>query len=305
MKKTSKIIFRIVVFLIIALASVAIYYFVLSLNRANKKSSELDKNSENSSVVENNTQVGSNNTNNVVNSNVTQNFINEDQNIKRSITLKNSEKEVRRLTVGVANFVCKEQEPTIYGLDSSIAKKIENKLKENYTKVWKEINEQSQDSDVNEILQGYNEYGYAEEIGFEQEYEIEYYNNKIITFKRIFSGSLGGVSWDSTSGISFYLNNGEEVNIEDIVIDKTNYQDACLKSVYKQLKNDERYDELNEGYEEIVNDAIGKISGYIVKEGIMCVEIPKYSIASGAAGQFDYVVSFDEISDYIDISKIK
>lgn len=310
MKKTNKIILICVILVILAIVGLLIWIFASKLNSANNKINELEKNIKNGVVEQNNTKENivnneTNTTDNTTANNTVNNTASKNVQQNTKITLKNTEKEVKRLTVGGANYVCKVQEPKLSGLEPSIATKIENQLTKYFDDVWKNISKDQSDDDITDILKGYDENGDKREIGFEQSYKIEYYNDKIITFKYEFAGSLGGVSWGSSSGMSFYVSNGELVVIKDIVTDKEEYKKACSKSVYEQLKKDERFDGLVQNYQEIVDDTINKIDGYVLKDGIMCVEIPKYEIASGAAGEFKFVVKYDDISKYIDINKIK
>ena len=69
------------------------------------------------------------------------------------------------------------------------------------------------------------------------------------------------------------------------------------------MKKDSRYNEVLEmhgnEYEGIINSAIEKLDGYFTEDGIVCVEIPKYSIASGASGEFKFTVPYSLVKDYI------
>ena len=212
---------------------------------------------------------------------------------------------VRELKENTASFTCIQQDPTITGIDPEVASKIEKSLKEYYANVWKEINEQSKDEEIQEILKtsGKDIKNYS--IGFEQSFSILYSNDKIVTFSYVMTGGLGGVSWGTTSGVSYSLDNGEIIEPEDIIKDKKGYIEACKNTVYKQLKADERYPSLNQGYEKIVDEAIEKVGGYFTETGIVCVQIPKYGISYGAAGEFSYEISYNDAKNYIDIDKIK
>ena len=71
------------------------------------------------------------------------------------------------------------------------------------------------------------------------------------------------------------------------------------------MKNDKRYSNLQEGYNDVINTYVRNMNGYIVKDGIVCAHIPKYEIASGVDGEFIFTVSYDYIQSYMDFSQIK
>ena len=227
-------------------------------------------------------------------------------NLKDSFKVTYETRGVRNISVGGANFVCNEDVPKISGISSTAASKIEKYLNNWYSEVWKDINAQTEDDYIKEILTQMNEnsgeYGPAD-IGFHQTYKVSYLTNKLVTFQYIFEGGLGGVSWGNTSGVSFDLKTGDVIEIEKIVTSKDKYIDACKKYVFAELKKDSRYEEVLEmhgnEYEEIINSAIEKLGGYFTEDGIVCAEIPKYSIASGASGEFVFTVPYSEIKDYI------
>ena len=231
------------------------------------------------------------------------------ENLKDSFNVKYETIGVRNITVRSASFVCNENVPHITGIDSKAANKIEKYLNDWYDEVWKDINEQTEDKYIKEILEQMDENNnnypdsQSYDIGFTQSYEVIFINNKVVTFKHILSGGLGGVGWDNTSGVSFDLTTGEKINIENIVTSKTEYISACKKYVFEQLKNDSRYKEVLEmhgnDYEEIINQAIEQVGGYFTEKGIVCVEIPKYAIASGASGEFRYEIPYNMVKNYI------
>lgn len=217
---------------------------------------------------------------------------------------------VRNITVKGASFVCNQNEPHITGINSSAGKKIEDYIKNWYKTVWKDIADQTDDEYITDILEQIdkNNKDYPEsqsgEIGFKQSVEVIFLNNDIVTFQYVFDGGLGGSSWKKTSGASFDLKTGEKINIKDIVISKDNYISECKKYVFEQLKNDSRYSEVIEmhknDYEEIINKNIEQLDGYLVKDGIVCVQIPKYEIASGASGEFKYTIPYSKLKNLID-----
>lgn len=218
---------------------------------------------------------------------------------------------IKNITVGGASYVCNENDPHITGVNSDIVQKIENYIKDYYNTVWEDINSQTSDDYIKEILTGYNEYSLKnpdykyDDIGFNQSCRDIFLSTKILTIKLELTGGLGGVSWNTTSGVSFDINHGNVINIKDIVTSKDEYISACKKYAMEQLKNDSRYAEVIEthkdDYESIIYEAIEKMGGYFVRDGIVCAEIPKYEIASGGAGEFKFIVPYAAIKDYINI----
>lgn len=188
--------------------------------------------------------------------------------------------------------------PTISGIDKNVAKKIEDNIEKYYKKLWQDIDSQSTDSEVYEIINYVDD-----EIGFKVNPVVILKNSKVITFRFDFSGGLGGVSWNTTSGITYDLETGNVVDIEDIVTSKQQYIDTCYDYVVEQIKKDDRYDDVKSqeynNWEEVVKSSIQDMDGYFTEEGIVCVTIPKYAIASGASGEFIYAIPYELIKDYI------
>ncbi len=238
------------------------------------------------------------------------NDVSSNTNLKDSFKVRYNTRGVRNITVGGACFVCNEDVPEISGISSAAAEKMEKYLKDWYSRVWVDINAQTEDDYIKELLNNMNEAsqnngGYGpEDIGFHQTYEVIYLTNKLVTFEYIFEGGLGGVSWGNTSGVSFDLETGDVIEIKNLVTSKDKYIEACKKYVYDELKKDSRYNEVLEmhgsDFQKIINSAIEKLNGYLVEDGIVCVEIPKYEIASGASGEFKFIIPYNLVKDYID-----
>ena len=236
--------------------------------------------------------------------------VSNNTNLKDSFKVRYNTRGVRNITVGGASFVCNEDVPGISGISSSAAKRMEKYLTDWYARVWVDINDQAEDDYVKEILNNMNEAAQENpnytpyDIGFHQSYKVIYLTNKLVTFQYIFDGSLGGVGWGNTSGVTFDLETGDVIEIKNLVTSKQKYIEACKKYVYDELKKDSRYPEVLEmhgdEYEGIINSAIEKLDGYLVEDGIVCVELPKYEIASGASGEFKFTVPYSLVKDYID-----
>jgi histone H3/H4 len=210
---------------------------------------------------------------------------------------------VKEITVANAKYICREQVPEISGIDETAAKKIQESIKNYNSKIWEDIDSQNSEASIKEILNGAKDYYESYEIGFIQSYKVSYLNGSVITFKSNFDGGIGGVSWATQSGISFNLKTGEQIDIEEIVTSKNNYISVCKEYVFEELKKDSRYAEVvamhGENYEEAINFAIEQLGGYFTDDGIVCVEIPKYVIASGASGEFRFAIPYEQVSKYI------
>lgn len=234
------------------------------------------------------------------------NDVSNNTNLKDSFKVRYDTRGVRNITIGGASFVCNEDVPEISGISTTASTKMEKYLKDWYSRVWVDINAQTSDDYIKELLENMNNYsnysGY--DIGFHQSYKVVYLTNKLVTFQYIFEGGLGGVGWGNTSGVSFDLQTGDVIEIKNLVTSKNNYIEACKKYAYDELKNDSRYEEVIEShgndYQSIINSAIEKLGGYFVEDGIVCAEIPKYDIASGASGEFKFTVPYSLVKDYID-----
>lgn len=292
-KLTDKIIFLIILIIILVLVLGIVLAMVVLVNKKN------DEKISRASAT--------NNTNAV-----TENTVNNQTTKQKDIEITYTTKIVKELTVGNAKYICREQSPKIEGINETAANKIEEEIQKINSDIWKDIDKQNTDQSIKDILSGIGDYYESYEIGFTQSYKVKYLNNYVITFACDFYGGIGGVSWATQSGISFNLKTGDLIKIEDIVTSKNNYITVCKEYVYDELKADSRYAEVvalhGKDYEEKINTAIEKLNGYLTNEGIVCVEIPKYEIASGASGEFRFTIPYEKVSKYIkeeyDFSKV-
>lgn len=233
-----------------------------------------------------------------------QSNISNNENIKDGNTLKKQfnvtykEKTVKEIAVGDAKYICIEKVPIIEGVNSYIASKIEKHLNKIYEDTWKDINTQNTDSEIKGILTGINESS-PYNIGFTQSYAVILINDSVVTFQHNLDGGIGGVSWAKSTGVSFDINTGDVINIKDIITSKDSYLNICKKEALKQLKNDERFNYLDKGYETVINEEIEKLRGYFTKDGIICAEIEKYEISDGASGEFKFVIPYNLLKDCI------
>lgn len=226
--------------------------------------------------------------------------------LKDSFKIRFDTRGVRNITVEGASFVCSEDDPDISGISNSAAEKIEKKIVEIYAEVWKDINSQTEDDYIKELLtqmnQNSGEYG-PQDIGFVQTCEVIYLTDNFVTLQTSLQGGLGGVSWGKSTATSFDLETGDVIEIKNIISDKTKYIAACKNAAYKQLKEDERYKLVLEmhgkDYQAIINSSIEKLGGYLAADGIVCAEIDRYAIADGASGEFKFTVPYSAIKDYI------
>lgn len=224
---------------------------------------------------------------------------------KDEISVKYNIQIVRKLKKGNAKYFYKNFIPEISGINKTVATSIENQIKRIYDKTYKEILSNTEDDYIMEILdensklENYN-------IGFNVIAEPEYINDKIVTFEYKFRGNLEGVSWDANSGYSFNIKTGEVLKLKDIITDGTKYTKIAKNSIMNALKTDSRYATLNNGYEEVVDSTVKFDENkevYLREDGVVLI-IPKYAIGSGADGEFEFVITYDELKDCIDLEKI-
>lgn len=224
---------------------------------------------------------------------------------KDEISVKYNIQIVKKLKKENAKYFYKNFIPEISGINKTVATSIENQVKRIYDKTYKEILSNTEDDYIMEILdensklENYN-------IGFNVIAEPEYINDKILTFEYKFRGNLGGVSWDANSGYSFNIKTGEVLKLKDIITDGTKYTKIAKNSIMNALKTDSRYDTLNNGYEEVVDSTVKFDENkevYLREDGVVLI-IPKDVIGSGADGEFEFVITYDELKDCIDLEKI-
>ena len=223
---------------------------------------------------------------------------------KDGISVKYTPQIIKKLEKGNAKYIYRNWVPEISGVSENIATAIEKNIINSYTETYNETSEDAEDDYVMEILEGASESEYYS-IGFNVIAEPEYINNKIITFKYKFTGGLGGVGWDANSGFSFDIKTGKVLTMAEVITDGDKYTQIAKNSVMNQLKADERYSGLNEGYEEVVDSLVefkGNDSAYLREDGIVLI-IPKYDIGPGAAGEFEFVVKYDELGDAVNLEK--
>lgn len=290
MKKSIKILIAVLCIIIVGLITFIVVDKVINENDENKD----ERSSNTTRNIKDNDK-----------SNETKNTIIENDNSKSEhkiepskIKVEYTTRTLRELKGEKGVFKTVEVIPTISGIDKNVANKIETNIKEYYKTLWQDIDSQSTDSEVYEII-NYLDY----EIGFKVNPVVILKNSKVITFRFDFSGSLGGVSWNTTSGITYDLSTGNVVDIEDIVTSKQQYIDTCYNYVLEQIQKDERYDDIksqeDNNWEKVVKSSIQSIDGYFTEEGIVCTTIPRYAIASGASGEFIYEIPYELIKDYI------
>lgn len=283
MKKYDK---KKVIFIGIIIACIIIALYIVSLKSGKKKN--------NNSVSNTNyvpQQTGSSE------QNIYDNDLNESED---PLKIKYISKTIRSLQSGTAKFECTENFPNIEGIDDEVATKIENHLSKLSADLWKDINESTPDSEINELLKYRAQNGNESQIGFSLLYNIELKNKRIITFVYSLEGGLGGVAWDKSGGVSFNRETGEVINVSDVVISSEDYIKACKTYVFDELKKKESSLPLEPGAQSIINKKLESMSGYFTSKGIMCIEIPLYEITSGNEnGEFKCEVPYDLIKNYV------
>lgn len=297
MKKSTKILIIVLCLIIVGLITFIVVDKVINAKKESKS------NNENNSIVIDEGD-SSNKEYNDTTDEKANNALDEDNSSKTTkdkidsskIKVEYETRTLRELKGEKGVFRTVEVVPTISGIDKNVASKIENNIKKYYKELWENIDSESSDDEVYEIINNTTDY----EIGFKIEPRVILKNDTVITFEFVFSGGLGGVAWDTTSGTSYDLTTGNEINIDSIVTNKQQYIDICYNYVIDQIEADDRYDTLYDEWKEIVKDNVEEVEGYFTNDGIVCTQIGRYSIGPGAAGEFTYAVPYELVKDCID-----
>lgn len=277
-----------IVIICVLIVALAVVYYLGFVKKDNVETQENNAKDE--------TQTEKNLDDNDKNEIIEEDETNKEEEEKEEFKVSYKTETLEELTVGEAKYICTGEIPNITGINESAAQKMENYLIDVYKEFAKSVYESYTKEDIEEIL-SYQEGG---NIGFSQSYEVILENEKVVTFKYTRAGSLGGVGWYKETGVTFDIKTGEVIEIEDIVNDEDEYIKACEEYVFKELKKDERFEELNPGYEQIINKDIEIMEGYLTEDGIVCAELEKYEISNGAAGEFRFTIPYELVEDYID-----
>ena len=144
---------------------------------------------------------------------------------------------------------------------------------------------------------------YDPDFQFDAKYGIEYmtthYANKnVIQFTFTSSGSMGGVGWNEYYIYNFNLESGKLLELKDICVDVTECKTFMKDYFLKVLQRDERFNNLDENYEEDM-EVIYDVSNFgFTKNGFELI-VPEYEISDGAAGAFIYTIPYDEFNKYL------
>ncbi len=159
---------------------------------------------------------------------------------------------------------------------------------------WKDVKEQT-DSAIET---------YDPDFQFDDQYGVtytttHYINKDLIVFNVATSGSMGGVGWNESRYYNFDLTTGELLKIEDICKDVNACKEFMNNEFNRLLKGDQRYKNLDEGFEDVIKEQIFTEGNYgFAKEGFVLV-VPEFKISDATAGAFIYTLSYLELDDYL------
>ena len=193
--------------------------------------------------------------------------------------------------------------PKTITIESKAEEKIKSTLKKIVDSNFLTVNNQAQEQvgDYNK-----NKEGSPLEYGVSYSFSEIYVSYDVLSFLLTTSGSMGGTGWENKEYYNFSYTTGELLKIEDICIDVSKCRDIMIEYFLNELKKDERLPNLNEQYETIVKEELLKNNTWGYDSLGIRLVIPKYSIASGSDGLFEYTISKDVINEYlIDNYKIK
>ena len=181
-------------------------------------------------------------------------------------------------------------------MDTKIAEKIINNLKNIVDNKFSEVNKQAleQIEDFNK-----NNQDIQYEYGVSYILSEQYVSYDVISFVLTTSGSLGGTSWENIEYYNYSYKTGELLKLEDVCIETSTCKEIMINYFLEELKKDERVNSLNDGYESVVKEELLKNNNWgYDKEGLHLL-ISKYVIASGAEGIFDYTFSKEVVNNYL------
>ena len=183
-------------------------------------------------------------------------------------------------------------------LPSSISVENGDKIVEYMNKAlendWTDIKEQT-----DYAIDNYDpDFQYNDQYGIE--YVTNHYINKnLIVFNVVTSGSMGGVGWHESRYYNFNLETGEAYKLEDFCKDVKACKEFMVEEFNKLLKTDQRFKNLEEGYQKIVAEEIFKEGNFGLSKDGLTLTVPEYKISDGAAGNFVYTLSYLELDEYL------
>ncbi|MBE5822301.1 MAG: DUF3298 domain-containing protein [Clostridiales bacterium] len=183
--------------------------------------------------------------------------------------------------------------PKITGLDASITTKIEKQLEEILQKYYIRY-AGSGTGPIND------------DPGFNYPLYLAFTNTNIskntISFTLDVVCVFGVTSQTETLGYTFDLTTGELLDWKTLVNNKEKYIYESKKIILEQLKKDSRYEEVVDNdlnYMDTIEYYIRQNDSWYFTEGKLCIVIPRYAIASGAAREFVFEIPLNEMNGII------
>ena len=126
---------------------------------------------------------------------------------------------VNSVTVGNSVYKNEQTKPDVSNLKDDVKQKIENYLNNYYKQLWEELADQYSEEDITEMLKQ-QENAELGDVGFKQSFEQVFINDKVVSYTYYMVGNLRGTPWEKVYGITFDVNTGNPIKIEDIVTSK-------------------------------------------------------------------------------------
>lgn len=133
---------------------------------------------------------------------------------------------------------------------------------------------------------------------------VKYYSvheqlGNVLVFNSIMFGNMSGISWNDLRIYNFDVRDSKFLNLAELCNNELECKDYMLNSFLQTLKQDERFPNLFEDYEDTVKEELFKdgLYGFTV-EGFGMI-IPKGLIASDADGIFQYVIPYSVFNNYL------
>ena len=187
--------------------------------------------------------------------------------------------------------------PSKISIDAVAEKKIINYMKDVSDKEWDSIAKYSKELiDDFDKKNGTIEEG---ELGVDYSITSGLLNNSIISFNFGISGTMGGVMWADVHQYNFDAVTGDLLTLENVCQDVNTCKNTLFSYYMEELKRDERFNDLNSGYEAGIKKNIYEIGNWgFTKEGLKFI-VGKYEIADGASGLFVYTIPYSKVNSLL------
>ncbi|WP_202708888.1 RsiV family protein [Sporosalibacterium faouarense] len=145
------------------------------------------------------------------------------------------------------------------------------------------------------------------------DYKLESVLGNIISMSAYLNGGAGGVGWAGIEGDTFNLNTGEKLELGDVFkVDEYEYMNFIYEFVSKEIMTKINSNkELGYGSGYNFDDAYSGVgfesirgvdpNNFYLTENALVIFYPKYDLACGAAGPQVFSISFELISNMLDI----